>query len=196
MKQNSNKNRLNGRHSRFGNNRRSGNNITRNTVFDSTSPAGRIRGIASQLVEKYTSLAKDAKNQDDRILSETYLQYADHYVRMLEIATMNDTSRQQIPVANVVEVEAALPESATAEEAAAVQQEHADSTDCGSNDDRQVAGPEAATSTNHCEAIAQGDEQAQKQVQRRARRTNAHVKPTVTDCAPVVEAVAAQEENN
>ena len=94
MKQNSNKNRSNGRHARA-NNRRPNNGITRNTVFDSCGPAGRIRGIAAQLIEKYTSLAKDARADDDRVLYETYMQYAEHYIRMLEIAKANDMPRQR-----------------------------------------------------------------------------------------------------
>ena len=94
MKQNSNKNRSNGRHGRFNNNRRPNNVITRNTSFDSSSPAGRVRGTAQQLVEKYMSLAKDAKNQDDRVLYETYLQYADHYGRMLAMAIANEQQQK------------------------------------------------------------------------------------------------------
>ena len=94
MKQNSNKNRSNGRHVRFNNNRRPNNIVTRNTPFDSSSPAGRIRGTSQQLVEKYMSLAKDAKNQDDRVLYETYLQYADHYARMLAIAIANEQQQK------------------------------------------------------------------------------------------------------
>ena len=94
MKQNSNKNRSNGRHVRFNNNRRPNNIVTRNTPFDSSSPAGRIRGTSQQLVEKYMSLAKDAKNQDDRVLYETYLQYADHYARMLAMAIANEQQQK------------------------------------------------------------------------------------------------------
>ena len=71
MKQ-SNKNRQNGRHgnnnNRFGGNRHQNNAVTRNSVFDSSSVAGRIRGTSQQLIDKYLSLAKDAKVKDDRVL--------------------------------------------------------------------------------------------------------------------------------
>ena len=40
------------------------------------------------------SLAKDAKNQDDRVLYETYLQYADHYARMLAMAIANEQQQR------------------------------------------------------------------------------------------------------
>jgi Domain of unknown function (DUF4167) len=44
----------------------------------------RQRGNAAQLLEKYKSLARDAQLAGDRIQTEYYLQYADHYFRVLE----------------------------------------------------------------------------------------------------------------
>ena len=38
---------------------------------------------ASKLIEKYTSLAREALSNGDKILSESYFQYADHFVRIL-----------------------------------------------------------------------------------------------------------------
>src|SRR3546814_13628082 len=43
----------------------------------------RQRGNASQLLEKYKNLARDAQTQGDRVTAEYYLQFADHYVRVL-----------------------------------------------------------------------------------------------------------------
>ena len=43
----------------------------------------RARGNASQLHEKYRSLARDAQMQGDRVNTEYYLQFADHYFRVL-----------------------------------------------------------------------------------------------------------------
>jgi hypothetical protein len=43
----------------------------------------RQRGNAAQLLEKYKGLARDAQMAGDRVLTETYLQYADHYFRVL-----------------------------------------------------------------------------------------------------------------
>jgi hypothetical protein len=43
----------------------------------------RSRGNAVQLLEKYKSLARDAQLSGDRVLAETYLQYAEHYYRVL-----------------------------------------------------------------------------------------------------------------
>ena len=38
---------------------------------------------ASKLIEKYTSLAREALSNGDKILSESYFQHADHFVRIL-----------------------------------------------------------------------------------------------------------------
>jgi hypothetical protein len=44
----------------------------------------RQRGNAAQLLEKYKSLARDSQLAGDRVQTEYYLQYADHYFRVLE----------------------------------------------------------------------------------------------------------------
>ena len=38
---------------------------------------------ASKLIEKYSSLAREALSNGDKILSENYFQHADHFVRIL-----------------------------------------------------------------------------------------------------------------
>ena len=43
----------------------------------------RQRGNAAQLHEKYKSMARDAQQAGDRVQTEYYLQFADHYFRML-----------------------------------------------------------------------------------------------------------------
>jgi len=43
----------------------------------------RQRGNAAQLLEKYKSMARDAQLWGDRVQSEYYLQFADHYFRVL-----------------------------------------------------------------------------------------------------------------
>jgi hypothetical protein len=46
-------------------------------------PDNRQRGNAAQLLEKYKSMARDAQLAGDRVQTEYYLQYADHYFRVL-----------------------------------------------------------------------------------------------------------------
>ena len=53
---------------------------------------------AEKLFEKYSSLAKEAMSSGDKILSENYLQHADHFIRVIED---KNRSRNQISV-NVV----------------------------------------------------------------------------------------------
>jgi hypothetical protein len=43
----------------------------------------RQRGNAAQLLEKYKSLARDSQLAGDRVQTEYFLQYADHYYRVL-----------------------------------------------------------------------------------------------------------------
>ncbi len=43
----------------------------------------RARGNAPQLLEKYKNLAREAQLQGDRVLTEYYLQFADHYFRIV-----------------------------------------------------------------------------------------------------------------
>ena len=61
----------------------------RGNVLDSNGPAGRLRGTAAQLQEKYRSLATDAQTHGDRVQAEAFLQYAEHYRRLL-----NDGGRE------------------------------------------------------------------------------------------------------
>src|SRR5947209_3421920 len=43
----------------------------------------RQRGNAAQLLEKYKSMARDAQLAGDRVQTEYFLQFADHYFRVL-----------------------------------------------------------------------------------------------------------------
>lgn len=43
----------------------------------------RQRGNAAQLLEKYRQLARDSSQAGDRVTAEYYLQYADHYYRVV-----------------------------------------------------------------------------------------------------------------
>ena len=69
-------------------------NINKNTVIDSSGPDGRQRGSVFQLNEKYTSLASDAAASDDRILAESYLQFADHYYRIHRDIELNNEAKE------------------------------------------------------------------------------------------------------
>ncbi len=70
-----NNNRNNRRRGRGNRNQGGGNQLNR---IDS-----RARGNAPQLLDKYKKLAQDAQHNGDRVQAEYYLQFADHYLRVI-----------------------------------------------------------------------------------------------------------------
>ena len=64
------------------------NDFNSNTDFRHRSP-GRNNQNASKLVEKYNNLAREALSSGDKILSENYLQHADHFSRILSLQEIN-----------------------------------------------------------------------------------------------------------
>jgi len=61
-----------------------------NRVFESAGPDGKVRGTPQQIIDKYQALARDAQLAGDRVAGESYLQYAEHYSRLL-----GEAQRQQ-----------------------------------------------------------------------------------------------------
>lgn len=55
----------------------------RQHVYDSNGPLGRVRGNANQVYERYAALARDAGMGNDRVLTESLLQHAEHYYRIM-----------------------------------------------------------------------------------------------------------------
>jgi hypothetical protein len=61
-----------------------GNQYQPNRTLESNGPDIKVRGPASHIHERYLQLARDAASSGDRVLSENYLQHADHYFRMVK----------------------------------------------------------------------------------------------------------------
>ena len=59
-----------------------GSNFSSNENFKRKTP-GRNNHNAPKLIEKYNDLAREALSNGDKILSENYLQHADHFTRIL-----------------------------------------------------------------------------------------------------------------
>ncbi len=80
----------------FRSNRRQGHK--RNNNF--SNGKGRNKGNITQQYQKYIKLAKEASSSGDRIQSEYYYQFADHYSRlMLELGLLvDDNVENQNPV--------------------------------------------------------------------------------------------------
>ncbi len=75
-----NNNRQSGRRRGRGGQRQQGGNPSGN---NGNRIDNRARGNANQLYEKYKTLAAEAQRQGDRVNTEYYLQFADHYFRVL-----------------------------------------------------------------------------------------------------------------
>ncbi len=76
MKRSRGRNRRSG-----GNNQNNHNNPNRH--YESVGPDVKIRGSAQQVLDKYLQYARDAQTSGDRILSEAYFQFAEHYQRIV-----------------------------------------------------------------------------------------------------------------
>ena len=56
---------------------------------------GRNGQNAEKLLEKYNSLAKEALSNGDKILSESYYQHADHFLRIVESKNLAQSNPKQ-----------------------------------------------------------------------------------------------------
>ncbi len=65
-----------------GDNPKFNSNFSSNDNFKRKAP-GRNNHNAPKLIEKYNDLAREALSNGDKILSENYLQHADHFTRIL-----------------------------------------------------------------------------------------------------------------
>ena len=61
---------------------------------------GRNNQNAAKLVDKYNNLAREALSIGDKILSENYLQHADHFARIL---SLQELSKSHNETTNVIE---------------------------------------------------------------------------------------------
>ena len=68
---------------RNGNGHKINGEFNNNLDFKRKNP-GRNNQNASKLIDKYNDLAKEAISNGDKILSENYLQHADHFARILQ----------------------------------------------------------------------------------------------------------------
>ena len=59
-----------------------GSNFSNNENFKRKVP-GRNNHNAPKLIEKYNDMAREASSNGDKILSENYLQHADHFTRIM-----------------------------------------------------------------------------------------------------------------
>ena len=75
------------------------NDFSSNSDFKHRNP-GRNNQNAAKLVDKYNNLAREALSIGDKILSENYLQHADHFARIL---SLQELSKSHNETTNVIE---------------------------------------------------------------------------------------------
>ena len=84
-----------------------GSNFSANENFQRKVP-GRNNHNASKLIEKYSSLAREALSNGDKILSENYFQHAEHFIRILgerEVSSSKQEGSKENPKTIKEEVE-------------------------------------------------------------------------------------------
>ena len=69
------------------------NDFNTSSDFKHKNP-GRNNQNAAKLVDKYNNLAREALSSGDKILSENYLQHADHFSRILSLQELNKNHSQ------------------------------------------------------------------------------------------------------
>ena len=86
--------RRNDRSFKVGGERNKYNNFSNNDTFQ-RKISGRNNQNASKLVEKYNNLAREALSSGDKILSENYLQHADHFSRILSLQEVSKSTEEK-----------------------------------------------------------------------------------------------------
>jgi hypothetical protein len=69
-----------------------------NQTFDSHGPGERIRGSASQIYQRYLTLAQEAARSDDRVAAENYYQHAEHYFRVNNESRVGNSAGTSHPI--------------------------------------------------------------------------------------------------
>ena len=70
------------------------NDFNNHSEFRHRNP-GRNNQNAGKLIDKYNNLAREALSSGDKILSENYLQHADHFSRVLSLQELSKSSEEK-----------------------------------------------------------------------------------------------------
>ena len=73
------------------------NDFNANSDFKHRNP-GRNNQNAAKLIDKYNNLAREALSSGDKILSENYLQHADHFSRILNLQEISKAQNEESSV--------------------------------------------------------------------------------------------------
>ena len=111
--------------------KRNGNGHKINVDFNSGSDfrrrhPGRNNQNAGKLIEKYTELAREALSNGDKILSENYLQHADHFSRIINIQESNKLANQNLAQSQSIDKESNVQDDSNKNEKSSEQPDVAD----------------------------------------------------------------------
>ena len=70
------------------------NDFNNHSEFRHRNP-GRNNQNAGKLIDKYNNLAREALSSGDKILSENYLQHADHFSRILSLQELSKSNEEK-----------------------------------------------------------------------------------------------------
>jgi hypothetical protein len=174
----------------------------------------RARGNAAQLLEKYKNLARDAQMQGDRVNTEYYLQFADHYFRVLSESRSrfeeNNPGQQapRVPRPDLEDEDYGMEGEAAREDGnAGEQQQERQSRDDRPREDRQRNGRANGNGNGHYRGEAQqqdegfeprparearDEEQPRRRGNNRPRREAADEAPMGLDLAVLPPAISAE----
>ena len=80
------------------------NDLQNGSNFFRKSP-GRNNHNGPKLIEKYSNLAREALSNGDKILSESYYQHAEHFIRILKEKESFINKNQELKINNVSNLE-------------------------------------------------------------------------------------------
>ena len=69
------------------------NDFNSSSDFKHRNP-GRNNQNAAKLIDKYNNLAREALSSGDKVLSENYLQHADHFSRVVSMQILNKSQNE------------------------------------------------------------------------------------------------------
>ena len=93
-------------------------NYSNNENFKRKIP-GRNNHNASKLIEKYNDLAREASSNGDKILSENYLQHADHFTRVM--SDQEASRKERFVASKTIDNESSAVEKSTENESSAME---------------------------------------------------------------------------
>ena len=115
-------------------NRKGPNPLSR--TYESNGPDVKIRGTAHHVAEKYQQLARDAAAAGDRVMSENYLQHAEHYLRIIAAAQQSMHQPVVLPRGDEAEDEADEIEERNERAERAERNDRVERSDRGERNDR------------------------------------------------------------